>query len=147
MTEPVDRTDSSQTDSISFEFDLPHAPEVVWRALTEPDLLRQWLLPATGFKLEAGAAFTFETDPHPGWDGTVSCRIVEIEPYRRISYSWSVPFLDTVVTFTLSPTPSGTRMLLEQRGFKPSQKQALGGARYGWRMMGAKLSDLLEAGV
>jgi hypothetical protein len=29
-------------------------------------------------------------------------------------------------------------------GFKPSQKQASGGARYGWKMMGGKLIDLLE---
>jgi uncharacterized protein YndB with AHSA1/START domain len=141
-----DTTDRSQTDSISFEFDLPHPPEKVWRALTEPKLLAQWLLPVLGGKLElvSGAAFTFKTDPHPGWDGTVNCRLVEIEPQHKLSYSWCVPFLDTVVTFSLTPTASGTRLTLVQSGFKPEQKQNFGGARYGWRMMGGKLEELLS---
>ena len=143
MTEPVDKTDPTRTESISFEFDLPHSPERVWRALTDPSLLSEWLLPVVGFELEPGAAFTFKTRPHPGWDGTVSCQVVEIETHRKLSYTWSVPFLDTVVTFTLSPTASGTRLFLEQSGFKPDQKQAFGGARYGWKMMGEKLVELL----
>lgn len=144
MTEPIDKTAPSHTDSISFELDLPHSPEKVWRALTDPSLLSQWLLPVIGFKLEPGTVFTFKTQPHPGWDGTVSCQIVEIETHRKLSYTWSVPFLETVVTFTLSPTASRTRLLLEQSGFKPEQKQALGGARYGWKMMGEKLVELLR---
>jgi len=72
-----------------------------------------------------------------------AARILEIEARTRISYTWSVPFLDTVVTFTLAPTPSGTRLSLVQSGFKASQKQEFGGARYGWKMMGEKLVDLL----
>ncbi len=62
---------------------------------------------------------------------------------RKLSYTWSVPFLDTVVTFTLTPTESGTRLSVVQSGFKPDQKQEFGGARYGWRMMGGRLIDLL----
>ena len=57
--------------------------------------------------------------------------------------AWTVPFLDTVVTFTLAPTPSGTRLSLAQSGFKPEQKQEFGGARYGWKMMGERLVELL----
>ncbi|WP_437572120.1 SRPBCC family protein [Sorangium sp. So ce542] len=139
----IDKTAPSQTESISFEFDLRHSPEKVWRALTDPELLAEWLLPAVGFKLDPGAAFTFKTQPYPGWDGTVDCRILEIEEHRKISYTWNVPFLDTVVTFTLTPTASGTRLSLEQSGFKPDQKQNFGGARYGWKMMGGKLVELL----
>jgi uncharacterized protein YndB with AHSA1/START domain len=52
--------------------------------------------------------------------------------------------LDTVVTFTLTPTTSGTRLSLVQSGFKPEQRQNFGGARYGWKMMGGKLASLLE---
>ena len=139
----VDKTERSQRDSISFEFDLPHATEKVWRALTDPALLSEWLLPVVGLELEPGAEFTFRTQPYPGWDGTVNCRFVEIEPHRKLSYSWTVPFLDTVVTFTLTPTASGTRLSLVQSGFEPDQKQEFGGARYGWKMMGGKLVDLL----
>jgi uncharacterized protein YndB with AHSA1/START domain len=140
---PVDRTAKSQTDSIAFEFDLHHPPEKVWRALTDPKLLAEWLLPVIGFELEPGAAFTFKTQAYPGWDGTVNCRILEVEARTKISYAWSVPSLDTVVTFTLAPTPTGTRLSLVQSGFKASQKQEFGGARYGWKMMGEKLVDLL----
>ena len=139
----TDKTAQSQTESISFEFDLHHSPEKVWRALTDPVLLAEWLLPAIDFKLESGAAFTFKTQPYPGWDGIVNCKFVEIEPLRKLSYTWTVPFLDTVVTFTLTPTETGTRLSLEQSGFKTDQKREFGGARYGWNMMGGKLVDLL----
>ena len=74
---PTDKTDRSQTDALTFEFDLPHAPKKVWRALTDPELLTQWLLPVTGFSLEPGAAFTFNTQPQPGWDGAVNCKLLE----------------------------------------------------------------------
>jgi uncharacterized protein YndB with AHSA1/START domain len=139
----ADTTAQSQTEAISFEFDLHHAPAKVWRALTDPALLAEWLLPVVGLELEPGAAFTFKTQAYPGWDGTVNCSFIEIEPQRKLSYSWGVPGMDTVVTFTLTPTASGTRLSLVQSGFKPDQKKNWGGARYGWKMMGGKLVDLL----
>ena len=140
---PIDMTARSQTESIAFEFDLRHPPEKVWRALTDPVLLAEWLLPVFDLKLEPGAAFTFKTQPMPGWDGTVNCRCVEIQAQRKLSYTWVVGDMDTVVTFTLSPTASGTRLSLVHSGFKPDQKQNFAGARYGWKMMGGKLVDLL----
>jgi uncharacterized protein YndB with AHSA1/START domain len=139
----IDKTVASQTESISFEFDLHHSPEKVWRALTDPVLLTEWLLPVVDLKLEPGAAFTFKTQPYPGWDGTVNCRFVEIEAQKKLSYTWGVGEMGTVVTFTLAPTASGTRLSLVQSGFKPDQKQNFGGARYGWKMMGGKLVLLL----
>lgn len=141
----TDKTEPAQTDTISFEFDLRHKPAKVWRALTEPELLAEWLLPAIEFKLEPGAAFMLKTQPYPGWDGTVNCQMLEIEAQRKLSYTWVVGGmgLDTIVTFTLTPTESGTRLSLVQSGFKPEQKQNFGGARYGWNLMGGKLVDLL----
>jgi uncharacterized protein YndB with AHSA1/START domain len=139
----TDTTARSPTESISFEFDLRHSPEKVWRALTDPVLLAEWLLPVIDLDLKPGAAFTFKTQPHPGWDGIVNCRILEIQPLRKLRYAWVVADLDTVVTFTLTPTPSGTHLSLVQSGFKPDQKRNFGGARYGWKMMGDKLVDLL----
>ena len=73
----------------------------------------------------------------------MNCRFLEIEAHRKLSYTWVVGDIDTVVTFTLTPTASGTRLSLVQSGFKPDQKQNFGGARYGWKMMGGKLVDLL----
>ena len=141
---PIEKTAPSQAQSISLEFDLHHLPEKVWRALTDPVLLSEWLLPVVELKLEPGAAFTFKTQPYPGWDGIVNCRVVEVETHRKLSYTWDVIGLDTVVTFTLTPTALGTHLTLVQSGFKPDQKKEFGGARYGWNMMGAKLVALLE---
>lgn len=140
----IDKTAPAQTDSIAFELELQHGPQKVWRALTDPVLLSEWLLPVLELELEPGSAFTFKTQPHPGWDGSVNCRILEIEAHKKLSYAWVVgDFLDTVVTFTLTPLASGTRLSIVQSGFKPDQKQNFGGARYGWKLMGGKLVALL----
>ena len=143
----VDTTSATQTDRVSFEFDLRHPPEKVWRAITDPVLLSEWLMPVVDQKLalEKGADFVLKIPPAPGWEGLVNCRVLEIDAPRRFSYAWVVENvgLDTVVTFTLTPTESGTRMLLEHTGFKPHQKHNWGGARYGYRMMGERLVELL----
>ncbi len=140
----TDTTAPAQIETISFELDLRHPPEKVWRALTDPVLLAEWLLPVVDLELEPGAAFTFNAQPQPGWDGIVNCRFLEIEAHRKLSWTWVVGDIDTVVTFTLAPTASGTRLSLVQSGFKPDQKQNVGGARYGWKMMGGRLVDLLS---
>ncbi len=114
----------------------------MWRALTDPGLLAEWLLPVLDLKLEPEAAFTFQAPPQPGWDGSVKCRFLEIEAQRKLRYSWVVDDIDTVVTFTLAPSTSGTRLSLVQSGFRPDQKRNFGGARYGWKMMGEKFVNL-----
>jgi uncharacterized protein YndB with AHSA1/START domain len=139
----IDKTAPSQSESISFEFDLHHSPAKVWRALTDPVLLSEWLLPVMGLDLEPGTPFTFTAPPQPGWDGVVNCRIIESDAHSKLSYTWRVGDIDTVVTFTLAPSASGTRLSLVQSGFKPQQKKNFGGARYGWRMMGGRLVDVL----
>src|SRR4051812_30147295 len=101
----IDKTDASQTDTISFEFDVNHPPEKLWRALTEPALLAEWLLPVFELKLGGGAAFLLKTRASPPWDGTVNCKILEIEAHKKLSYAWVVGAMgiDTIVTFTLTP--------------------------------------------
>ncbi|MEY3210104.1 MAG: hypothetical protein RIT28_585 [Pseudomonadota bacterium] len=136
-------TDKAQTDTLSFELDLHHSPQKVWRALTDPALLSEWLLPVVGLKLELGAAFSFQSQPMPGWDGRVRCTVLEIEAHKTLRYAWVVGELDTVVTFSITPTPTGTRLSVVHEGFKPEQKQNLGGARYGWKMMSERLITLL----
>jgi uncharacterized protein YndB with AHSA1/START domain len=137
------KTAQAQTESLSLEFELHHSPQKVWRALTEPALLVEWLLPVVNLKLEPGTAFTFKAPPQPGWDGSVNCRLLELQAQRKLSYTWVVGDIDTVVTFTLTPTASGTRLSLVQSGFRPDQKKNFAGARYGWNMMSGKLVDLL----
>jgi uncharacterized protein YndB with AHSA1/START domain len=140
-----DTTARDQTDAIAFEIELRHAPEKVWRALTDPVLLSEWLLPAVGLTLEVGSPFRLSAPPLPEWDGTVNCRVLEIDPGRKLRYSWVVGegFLDTVVTFTLAATATGTRLTIVQSGFREDQKKNFGGARYGWRLMGSRLIDVL----
>lgn len=138
--------------ALSMEFDLKHGPRKVWRALTDPALLAKWLLPVTGLRLDPSAAFTFTAAPQPGWDGQVHCRLLDAqEPTGgaggqpgRLSYTWVVGDLDTVVTFTLTPTASGTRLSLVHTGFKPGQERNFAGARYGWKLMTDKLFPLLD---
>lgn len=139
----TDKTARSQSETLTFELELRHSPAKVWRALTDPVWLAEWLLPVTGLELEPGTAFTFKTQPVGGWDGTVNCRLLESQAERKIRYTWVVGDMDTLVTFTLTPTASGTRLSLVHTGFRPSQKQNFGGARYGWKIMTGKLVELL----
>src|SRR5216684_6808668 len=108
--------DKAETRSISLEYDLPHPPAKVWRTLTEPALLAKWVM-SNDIEPLVGHRFTFRAEPMPWWDGIVHCEVLEVEPHRRLRYSWrsggSSP-LDTVVTWTLAPTQSGgTRLALE----------------------------------
>jgi uncharacterized protein YndB with AHSA1/START domain len=96
-----------------------------------------------------GQAFTFRSEPTPWWDGIVHCEVLELELHRRLRYSWrsgptSSP-LDTVVTWTLTPTPSGgTRLALDHAGFRPADALAFDGARQGWeRMVREGLTEVL----
>lgn len=134
----------AETQSISLEYDLPHPPAKVWRALTEPELLGKWLM-ANDMRPTIGHSFTFKSQPMPWWDGIVHCEVLEMELYKRLRYSWRGGPLDTVVTWTLTPTPSGgTRLALEHSGFKSADASAFDGASKGWqRMVGDGLREVL----
>jgi uncharacterized protein YndB with AHSA1/START domain len=101
--------------------DYPHPPELVWRVLTEPALIAEWLM-QNDFAPEVGRRFTLRTDPAPGFDGVVHCQVLELEPPRRMRWGWRGGPIDTVVSFTLSPVGAGaregTRLEVEQSGFE-----------------------------
>lgn len=123
----------TQTLSVVVEREIPYPPEKIWRALTEPHLIEEWLM-KTDFKSELGHRFTLRGD----WGG-VACKVLALDPHKTLSYTWdhaheeAAYALESVVTFTLTPTDTGTRVRMEQVGFRPDQKQAYGGARYGWQ--------------
>lgn len=142
-----DETREAPPGTVRMVFDLAHPPARVWRALTTPELLSKWLLQVDALPLETGAAFVLRTDPQPGWDGVVNARVHTVEEPHRFAFDWVVGPLDTHVVFTLEPTAAGTRLVMEQSGFQSGQEQNLGGARYGWRMMGGRLVELLDGGV
>jgi uncharacterized protein YndB with AHSA1/START domain len=146
MTNNDDTQNNADTRSFTLEFDLPHPPAKVWRALTEPELLAKWLT-STDMKLAVGQSFTFQMPPAQGWDGVVNCEMKEIELHKRLRYSWGSLGLVTVVTWTLAPTPKGGTLLrLEQSGF-PSEKGKLPyfeGAKWGWQnFAGQRLPEVL----
>jgi uncharacterized protein YndB with AHSA1/START domain len=132
----------ARTDTVVVERDIAHPPEKIWRALTQPHLLQEWLL-KNDFAPVAGHRFSLRVEPQPHWDGIISCEVRVVEPNHRLSYSWAALGLDSVVTWTLTPIPAGTRLRMEQVGFRPDQKQAYAGAQYGWQKYLAALERLL----
>jgi uncharacterized protein YndB with AHSA1/START domain len=122
--------------SVVIERDLAHPPERVWRALTQPHLIAEWLM-QNDFVLRQGHAFQFRADYLP--NGVLDCEVVTVEPNRTLAYTWNSKSdnpafsLESVVTFTLTPSDSGTHLRVEQAGFRPDQKQAYGGAKFGWQ--------------
>jgi len=133
----------ADTETVALEYDLPYPPAKVWRALTEPQLVARWLM-ANDIDAKVGHNFKFTSTPMPQWDGIVRCEVLEVELHRRLRYAWkSAPDLDTVVTWTLTPTASGgTKLALEHTGFRPTNAFAASGARQGWQYM---VSDKLPA--
>jgi uncharacterized protein YndB with AHSA1/START domain len=128
-----DATAAAETRSVVVERDLPHPPGRIWRALTEPHLIAEWLM-QNDFAPAVGHRFELRGD----WGGVLDCEVLAVEPDRTLSYSWNHAHddpafsLESVVTFTLVPTETGTRLRVEQKGFRPDQRQAYGGARQGW---------------
>ena len=124
------------TQSIAVEYDLPHPPEKVWRALTEPALVGEWLMP-NDLKPVVGHKFTFAAPPIQDWDGVVQCEVLVADKPKRLSYSWrggpSQSRLDSVVTWTLTPTPQGTHLAFEHAGFLPHNAVAFDRMGQGWR--------------
>ena len=131
---------ANETRSVVVEREIAHAPEKIWRALTEPHLIEEWLM-KTDFKPAAGQKFTLRGD----W-GAVDCQVLEIEPIKALSYSWAAHGLESVVNWTLTPTSKGTHLRMEQRGFRPDQEQFYQGARMGWGNFFAKLEEVLARG-
>lgn len=116
----------AETRSVIIEREIAFPPEKVWRALTQPHLIAEWLM-KNDFAPVAGHRFDFRAD----W-GSVACEVLTIEPNRTLSYSWAAYGLESVVTWTLTPAGAGTRLRMEQSGFRPDQEQAYQGAKFGW---------------
>jgi uncharacterized protein YndB with AHSA1/START domain len=139
---PVSKT-SPDIRTVVIEREVAHPPEKIWRALTQPHLLEEWLM-QTDFAPEKGRKFTFSRRPQPDINIVVDCQVLDIEPHKTLSYSWEAFGLESVVTFTLEPTPSGTIIRMEQTGFRPDQDAAYKGARASWKQFIGRLDQLLS---
>ena len=134
----------TETLSVVVEREIPFPPEKLWRALTQPHLIEEWLM-KNDFAPTVGHRFNLRGD----WGGVLDCEVLAIEPNRKLSYTWDFAHddpafaLKSVVTFTLTRTGVGTHLRMEQEGFRPDQKQAYGGARHGWQQFLGNLEKVL----
>src|SRR5215469_16314166 len=113
---------STETLFVVVEREVPYPPEKLWRALTQPHLIEEWLM-KNDFQPVVGHRFNFSAD----W-GAVDCQVRTVEANKALSYTWDAYGLKSVVTWTLTPTGGGTRLRMEQTGFRPDQQQAYHGA-------------------
>jgi len=124
--------------SVVIEREMPHAPEKIWRALTEGPLIEQWLM-KSDFEPRLGHRFQLRATPTTHWNGVTDCEVLVLEPNKRLSYRWNASGeeaargLRTVVTFTLTRTDTGTLVRVEQSGFRPDQNANFHGANHGWQ--------------
>ena len=123
---------ATETRSVVVERDVAFPPEKIWRALTQPQSIEEWLM-KNDFKPVVDHRFSLRAD----W-GAVDCQVLEVEPNKTLSYTWAAYGLESVVTWTLTPSGTGTHLRMEQSGFRPDQQQAYQGAKHGWqRFFGA----------
>jgi len=138
----------SETRSIVVEYDLPQAPEKVWRALTEPALVASWLM-ESNLQPVVGHRFTFRSKPDLHWDGVVRCEVLEVDPLHRLRYTWNTGEgnwrMETVVTWTLTATATGgTKLELVHDGFAAQDAPAFDGLGKGWRgHVGQRLREVV----
>ncbi len=128
---------STERRSVVMERELPHPAQKIWRALSQPHLIQEWLM-KNDFAPVVGHRFKLSAD----W-GAVDCQVLTVEPNKTLSYTWAAYGLESVVTWTLTPTSRGTHLRMEQSGFRPDQKQAYQGASYGWQKFLGELEKLL----
>jgi uncharacterized protein YndB with AHSA1/START domain len=140
-------TATSETRAVVVERDIGHPPEKLWRALTQPHLIAEWLM-TNDFAPAVGHKFKFRESYLP--NGALDCEVLTLEPNRVLAYTWgsssdNAAFdLKSVVTFTLTPSARGTHLRMEHAGFRPDQKQAYGGAKMGWERFLTNLETVLE---
>ena len=140
---------TAETRTLTIEREFAHPPEKVWRALTQPELIAEWLM-KNDFKPVVGHRFNFRADPVPGWNGVTDCQVLTVDAPRKLAYTWADSGSDaatgvrTVVTFTLTPTQGGTLLRMEQSGFRVGPDDRFHqGAQYGWQKMLSTLEVLM----
>ncbi|MGH3632969.1 SRPBCC family protein [Mycobacterium sp.] len=132
----------------------PHPPERVWRALTTPELMARWLMAPTGFAPVVGTRFSFRGQPMPsvGFSGEIACEVLDVVDGERLAISWADAQSDKppawVVTWTLCPEGTGTRVVLRHSGFDPDDVVQLRSRSImgnGWVRIAAQLGELLDS--
>lgn len=127
-----------------------HPPEKVWTALTTPEALAEWLMP-NNFRPEVGRSFEFRVDPMLSYQGIAECRVLEVDPPRRLVYTWISRMKNRdrhppmTLVWTLEPVDGGTRLTLEQSGLEHLPLWWRFSMKMGWgRMLKTLLPRVLD---
>jgi len=129
-------------------FDAPL--EMVWKAVTEKDHIKQWFFDMEGLRPEVGCEFRFVVE-HEGFTYDHRCTIREVIPESKFAYSWRFEGYDgdSVVTFELFPEGSKTRLRLTHAGIESFPKTpafAKSNFQKGWTsLVGTELPNFLNA--
>jgi len=136
---------------IRSEWIYEQSPNEVWEYLTQAELIESWLMP-NNFKPIHGNEFQFNAKPIPSLDldGIFYCKVLEIIPFQKLTYSWKggsgdgVFTLDTVVEWTLEKHGKGTKLLLKQVGFKEINHSIFTAMTNGWQANIQKMINFLN---
>jgi uncharacterized protein YndB with AHSA1/START domain len=143
-------TTTTDTRTLVIERQLPQSPTIIWQALTDSALIERWLM-KNDFAPVVGRTFTFRAAPQPYWNGITDGEVLAVEPERHLSYRWNASGeeaatgVKTIVDWTLTPASGGTRLRLEQSGFRPGQEANYQGAMYGWTNFLGALEGVVAA--
>ncbi|MFE5285262.1 SRPBCC domain-containing protein [Nocardia sp. NPDC056611] len=146
---------TGDTTRIELDQFYPHPPAKVWRALTTPELMGQWMMRPVGFEPVVGTVFEMTTQPMPGqnFSGEIRGRVLAVVEPELLTLTWNDAKAEQetgwVISWTLRPEGHGTRVLFSHSGFDPEDpvmqraRSIMGG---GWRGMHDRLGSVLTAG-
>ncbi|HEY1871712.1 MAG TPA: SRPBCC domain-containing protein [Chitinophagaceae bacterium] len=142
------------TKSIQHQFFFPHTPGVVWEYLTRSELIEQWLM-KNDFEPIVGYDFKFNSRPVPqlDFDGIVYCKVLEIVPQKKLTYSWKCGpgnnqiTVDSIVEWTLHEKDNGTELQLDHTGFHETNMSMFLAVDEGWLKNMKKIGELINKAI
>ena len=124
--------------------------DLVWRAITEKELMKKWYFDIPDFKPEVGCTFHFEGGKEDKRYVHL-CEVLEMIPNKRLKYSWKYEGYDGIsfVTFELSSVGENTKVKLIHEGLETFnnpdfiRENFVGGWNY---LINESLKEFLENG-
>lgn len=95
--------------------------EKVWQAVSNSEALAAWLMP-NDFQPIMGHEFTFKSEPKNGWDGICYCKVMELDPPKKLGFTWRGGVMDQYVSFELKEVDGVTEFTLVHAGWYEEQK-------------------------
>ena len=127
------------------------APSLVWKALTEKELMKQWYIEVDEFKPVVGFKFIFWGGEEGDKKWKHLCEITEVIPEKKLCHTWKYEGYSgmSYVCFELFEGENGTLLRLTHTGldtFPSIPELAIGNFEKGWtQLINASLKDFLES--